>query len=427
VLTYPKTGPQDLLRLSRLLLTARARRRDVAEAVAGWLRDVVQRHGSPNVIIDLIVRRILLVSGPELSSHILAGAPSSQGYVEGTARRKAVSFLCPHALTIAHDREWRDLRAFNEELLEIRHRPDDLQAMLAQVKKAFDGGIQGIDDVRRRMGRVMLAWIFGEGNAPVHLIDDIQELFAELSLRTAVLGSRKTELRDRFMGEIRALWDRAAASAEPTLLARAHNVAENAGISRADENVLVEQIPHWMFTFTNSGSDLLARTLAMIVARPECLAGVRQEIDSVGGLNTPDDVNRLQYLEACIFETGRLYPPVVQTAHRAARADIFNAHEIPADTEILQYFPLTNRNVDHDALADHFRPERWLDGRDSVHKLAPNLFLSGARACPGRNLILFVEKAAIATLLCDGAMQPRTNVLSKDPLPFSFPSDCLCF
>jgi cytochrome P450 len=165
----------------------------------------------------------------------------------------------------------------------------------------------------------------------------------------------------------------------------------------------------------------------MIVARPDVLAGVRQEIEPVAGLETPDDIDRLRYLEACIFEAGRLFPPVVQTAHRAARADTFNGEEIPAGTEILQYFPLTNRSVARDPLADHFRPERWLDPEDAVHEIALNLFLSGARACPGRDLILFVEKAAIAMLLRDGAVQPRASVLSNNPLPFSFPSDCLRF
>jgi hypothetical protein len=51
----------------------------------------------------------------------------------------------------------------------------------------------------------------------------------------------------------------------------------------------------------------------------------------------------------------------------------------------------------------------------------PNLFLSGARACPGRDLILFVVKAAIAVLLSNGKMQAQRSTLSDDPLPFSFP------
>jgi hypothetical protein len=41
--------------------------------------------------------------------------------------------------------------------------------------------------------------------------------------------------------------------------------------------------------------------------------------------------------------------------------------------------------------------------------------------CPGKDLILFVCKAAIATLLQEQKVRVDSPVLSRDPLPFSFP------
>ena len=41
--------------------------------------------------------------------------------------------------------------------------------------------------------------------------------------------------------------------------------------------------------------------------------------------------------------------------------------------------------------------------------------------------ILFIDKAAVATVLRGAAVRPSSNRLSRDPLPFSFPDDCLWF
>jgi cytochrome P450 len=285
--------------------------------------------------------------------------------------------------------------------------------------------VRGIDEIRRRMGEVMLATVFGEGSAPVHLIEDIQELFAEVGLRTAVAGSRKGALRDRFRGELRRLWRDSVGTTRPSFMTLAHPAASAVDDRHRREELLLDQIPHWMFTFTNSGSDLLARSLAMIVAREECLDRVRGEIASAGSPSQAESIHGLAYLEACIRETGRLYPPVVQASHSAAREHVFEGIRIPAGTEMIQFFPFVNRDTSRDPLANSFRPERWLDPAERMHERYSNLFLSGPRACPGRDLILFVIKSAIALQLSQGRVQARRDVLTSDPLPFSFPRQLL--
>jgi len=58
--------------------------------------------------------------------------------------------------------------------------------------------------------------------------------------------------------------------------------------------------------------------------------------------------------------------------------------------------------------------------------LYPNLFLSGARRCPGRDLIVFVCKGAAAQLLHAGLVVGARS-LGADPVPFSFPAKSLEF
>jgi cytochrome P450 len=424
---YPKTNLRDLLRLVTILIKARRKRGDIGEAAAGWLRGLTERYRSRNLIINLLVRRVLFVSGPELSAHVLAAPPSSGGFVAGTMKRKAMAFLAPNALTISHDAQWRALRDYNERVLSTNQPHEHQEAFLIAVRKAFARPVVDMRDIRGRMGQVMLEVVFGEGNAPEHLVDDIQELFSEVSLRTALVGSRKKAKRDRFHEELRTLWQRRAGAGEASLLAVAHDAAKGVENRYRSDHFLVEQIPHWMFTFTGSGADLLARSLAIILARAAVLDRVREERASAGPLNEATTIAALHYLEACILETGRLYPPAPQTAHRAARTDRFEGIEIPEGTELLQFFPFNNRDQSRDSLANHFRPERWLDPRDSVHQLYPNLFLSGARMCPGRRLILFINKAALTTLLAGGLPTPGRSILGSDPLPFSFPDASLRF
>lgn len=423
--TFPKTRRRDLVFLLALLVRTRLGGGDVAQAATEWLRRQTRRYESADIVLDLIVRRILFVSGPELSTHILAAEPSVRSLASGSTKKKAMAFLAPNALTILDGEAWRVYRSHNETVLQTGRAHAHLPAILDQVRKTFATPVGGMKDVRRRMGEVMLATVFGEGNAPAHLIDDIQELFAEVGLKTALLGSRKKALRDRFRDEIGRLWRSGADAAQPSLVELAHEASGTVDASHRREDMQIDQIPHWMFTFTNSGSDLLARSLAMVTARDDAIRRARDEIASAGAPETPASVHGLSYLEACIHETGRLYPPVVQASHRAESDDRFDGLTIPAGTEIVQFFPFTNRDASRDPLADSFRPERWLDQAERMQERYPNLFLSGARACPGRNLILFVIKSALALQLGLETTRARPNALTSDPLPFSFPRQLL--
>ncbi|NEO51100.1 MAG: cytochrome P450, partial [Moorea sp. SIO4A3] len=133
------------------------------------------------------------------------------------------------------------------------------------------------------------------------------------------------------------------------------------------------------------------------------------------------------YLEACLLETGRLFPPVTRTFHITTAADTFNNTRIPPDMEILHFFPIMQRERSLDPSTDSFVPQRWLDRSDQDNSTYSNLFLRGSRTCPGRDLILFVCKSAIAILLDQQQLTSKTNELSRDPLPAYFPENDIQF
>jgi cytochrome P450 len=291
------------------------------------------------------------------------------------------------------------------------------------VRRAFAAPVTSIEDIRRRMGSAMLAIVFGEGVAPERLAGEVRAVFGlvqnPVKRKLAGRGGRRRVAA--LYESLREVWRDGQGAGESSLL----------GIARGaqggeDVETLLQQVPHWMFTFTGSGSDLLSRGLAMVGSRADVLRRVRDELPAGGQLEEPASIDGLRYLEACLLESARLYPPVRFTIHRAAGADAPNGARIAPGTELLQVFSLSQRDRGTDPSADDFRPERWLSSGTQAEAAYPNLFLSGARRCPGRDLILFVCKGAAAQLLRAGLVV-GTPKLATDPVPFSFPAGQLEF
>ena len=416
--TLPSTGLMDLIRLICGLLRALMPNRyflNPGLVLSDWIRDLARRRSTEGIILNFGFRRFLLVTGRDLSRHILNQSPSTNTYAAGPGKVAAVSFLAEQSLTLSHDEKWDKLRPLNEQTLSTGGSPDLQQAALFQVQVAFAQPVSSIDDIRDRMGRVMLGVVFGSDPPP--LAQDIQVLFGYVQSlpRRKLLGWTQRSRRERFYGSIRQSWNEAQGT---SLLARAHTFSRG---GHFDEDQLLQQIPHWMFTFTGSGTDLLSRTLAMLGSRPEVAEQVRQEINAAGPLDQAISISLLTFVEACLLETCRLFPPVTRTSHVAPQGDTFDGVSIPAGLEILHYFLISLRNTSVDPSANYFEPDKWLDPGNDRRSVYPNIFLSGARACPGESLILFVCKAAIIFLYGVKNEMLSIRALTTDPLSFPFP------
>lgn len=402
--TIARVSAIAIAQLALALLAATARRRPREEVLWAWLRGQFDRGGSRNLALRLPGRQFLLVADPSLSTHILEQPPDETGYVEGRLKRSSMAFLAPRALTISHGDGWRRRRAFNERAL-CSGRPHDLRSTILEgVTAAFALPIESPEDIRNRMRRLMLQVVAGPG-APAALGDDIDALMGTVRspLRRWLLGRRYRQRRDHFYADLRAAWDRAPST---SLL----GLAGTADDLQPDETL--EQVPHWMFPFTGSASDLLIRTLAVVGARPSLLERIEVEARGAGPLDDPETIDRLRYLERCILEAGRLFAPVTITFHTPPRGDTFAGHEIAPGTEVAHWFPLMHRDEARDPAAHIFDPDR---------SVPSNLFLSGARTCPGRDLILFILKSALATLIAGHHVRAEAPSLATDPLPIAFP------
>lgn len=412
--TFPTTGIAGVLRLLGSVLGASIRPdRDRSQAIHDWMRR--ESAGSDAVIVNALVKKVMLVTGPDLSRHILDPPPTVDGYSAGNLKRQGMSFLAPRALTISDGADWSVRREFNERVLCTGRPHESREAFLEHVHSAFAEPVTSTADLRERMGAVMLGVVTG-GAALEDLPHDVDKLIhvVQSPLQRKLFGRWHARRRRRLYDILNRQW---AVAPEPSLIASARS------LTGADDGT--EQVPHWMFTFTGSGTDLLSRTLAMVGSRADVRDQLVDEVAAAGSLDDAESIDKLEHVESCLRETGRLFPPVTRTFHVAALGDTFEGKAIPAGMEIVHYFPLFTRDEARDPDAHRFRPERWLQ-HDAAHGTS-SLFLSGARACPGEDLIMFICKAALAKMVTEHGLRADAPVLGSDPLPLAFSAKSVDF
>lgn len=412
--SFPTTRLGGVIALVAAIVGASVRRRgDRVQVIDDWIRR--KSAGGEAVIVKLPLKQLLVVSGPDLSAHVLADPPSAESYTVGKLKQSGMAFLAPRALTISDDDDWLRRREFNEQVL-CTGQPHRLrQAFLDQVYAAFtSSAVTSRTDIRDRMGELMVGVVVGApgGGLP----DDVDRLMGVVRspVKRALFGRRHRKRRRRFYEALSRHW---AEAPDDTLVGSART------LTGTDSDETIEQVPHWMFTFTGSGTDLLTRTIALVGSRPEVRERVIAEVSASGPIDDAETIGKLAYVEACLRETGRLFPPVTTTFHVAPRGDEFNGRSIPAGMEILHYFPALERHGRNDAddTVRHFRPDRWngtdADDADADAVTTSNLFLSGARSCPGEDLMMFVCKAALAIAVGVQGVRADERQLAADPLP----------
>ena len=135
--TLPLTGLMDIIRLICGLLRALMPNRyflNPGLVLSDWIRDLTRRRPTDGIILNFGFRRFSLVTGRDLSRHILDQSPSTKTYAAGPGKVAAVSFLAEKSLTLSHYEKWDKLRPLNEQTLSTRDSPDFQQAALSKSR-----------------------------------------------------------------------------------------------------------------------------------------------------------------------------------------------------------------------------------------------------------------------------------------------------
>ncbi|MFP5392826.1 MAG: cytochrome P450 [Gammaproteobacteria bacterium] len=174
--------------------------------------------------------------------------------------------------------------------------------------------------------------------------------------------------------------------------------------AQPDSGVTERDVAGNVLTMLLAGEDTTSNSLAWLIyllhRHPDTLRRARAEVLEVApdpAQLTIEQIDRLDFVEACAHEAMRLKPPAAYLPLEALADTVVGDVEVPKGTIV---WCVLRRNSVSDAYfrdANSFAPQRWLD--EQVNKKVAMPFGAGPRTCPGRYLALLEIKVAMAMLL----------------------------
>ncbi|KAF5284526.1 hypothetical protein FQR65_LT13511 [Abscondita terminalis] len=171
-----------------------------------------------------------------------------------------------------------------------------------------------------------------------------------------------------------------------------------------------EEIKEEVDTIIFEGHDTTAAAssffLCLMAAHPKIQESVHQEIDAIFGNSDREatfaDTLKMKYLERCLLETLRLYPPVPMIA-RKLNQDVKLASKdyvLPAGCTVLIATFKIHRRGDIYANPDTFDPENFDSDRTvNRHYYSFIPFSAGPRSCVGRKYAMLKLKILLSTIM----------------------------
>ena len=169
------------------------------------------------------------------------------------------------------------------------------------------------------------------------------------------------------------------------------------------EQMSPKQIRDQLFTLFFAGQDTTANailwTLYHLAKYPDVQNKVRKEVNflwtnpSEVSSVTAEKIEQMQYLNAVIDESMRLYPPVYATYRDVKEETVLGGYQLKKDTLLILSMYVTHRHPDLWENPDKFDPERFINQKIKGFSFYP--YGGGKRICLGMHL----AKMEITTIL----------------------------
>jgi cholesterol 24(S)-hydroxylase len=161
-------------------------------------------------------------------------------------------------------------------------------------------------------------------------------------------------------------------------------------------------------TFFSSGHETTSSTLSFCVLElahsPDAVTRIRREIKEVLGTGydvTFEDLPRLKYMDCCLKETLRLYPPAPGIIRITPEDVTLDGYEIPKGTTTSASPFVMGRHPAFWNNPGDFIPERWesLGDENPVTACIYFPFSLGPRNCIGQQFAMMESKVVLAKFL----------------------------
>ncbi|XP_073047261.1 cytochrome P450 94C1-like [Primulina eburnea] len=166
-----------------------------------------------------------------------------------------------------------------------------------------------------------------------------------------------------------------------------------------------------VISFVLAGRDTVASALTsffwLVANHPDVEAGILTELDSVlgpkQGLTSYEQIRKLHYLHASIYESMRLYPPVQFDSKFCLQDDIFPDGSFLRKGTRVTYHPYAMGRIEEiwGEKCLEFKPERWLKDGVFFHEnpFKYPVFQAGVRICLGKEMAIVEIKSVAVSLL----------------------------
>jgi len=166
-----------------------------------------------------------------------------------------------------------------------------------------------------------------------------------------------------------------------------------------------QQLRDEVMTLILAGHETTALTLSwtwyLLAQHPEAEAELLAELQTALGGRAPTvtDLPRLQYTEAVIKESMRLYPPAWATGRKAMHDCEIGGYSIPAGAELLLCQWVVQRDPRYYDNPEAFMPYRWKDEAiKRLPKYAYFPFGGGPRLCIGNSFAMMEAVLLLAAM-----------------------------
>jgi cytochrome P450 len=399
-------------------------------AVYGQLR---RRYGDAVRVPLTRKRTFYLLSRPEYAEHVLVH--HQDRYVKAFTYRPLKAFL-GDGLVTSEGATWQRHRRLVQPVFSHRHVQSFAPAIVAAARRRAAGWIPGATiDIGAEMrtltmdviGRVLFGTELGsEAERVGHAVSRLQASMVAAMLlppmpperaravaRTVPGIGRASETLESLVTRI--IDERIAAPhAEPSDLLDLLLAAGN------DEQPLGrEEIQNEVMTLVLAGHETTANTLTWALTLLSRYPAARERLaaevgDVVGDRDPhPTDIEGLQWTQAVISETLRLYPPAWTVERDAAEDDDIAGIRVVAGNTVAISPYLLHRNPEFWPNPEGFDPRRFLpENVSSRQKYAFVPFGGGRRICVGAGLAQLEATLALAVL----TQSARVDLVATAPL-----------
>ncbi|KAK0401269.1 hypothetical protein QR680_015677 [Steinernema hermaphroditum] len=183
-----------------------------------------------------------------------------------------------------------------------------------------------------------------------------------------------------------------------------------------------EEVDTFMFEGHDTTSSGIGWTLWCLACHPEIEEKVYHEIrDQFGDSDrsvTVEDLKELKYLERCIKESMRLFPPVPSVQRTLRNEFVIGGKTLPKGCDVVINAVAIHRNPHVYENPDSYDPDRFLpENASKRHPYDYIPFSAGPRNCIGQKFALNEEKVVLSWILRKFKVSTSHKLEDNHPLP----------